>query len=261
MLSIRAHSMEMRPRRGYFWMVMAAVFATSIWGTVRMCGSMSGSDMQMPGGWTMSMAWMRMPGQTWPQAIAAFLSMWTVMMVAMMLPCLAPMLADYRRQTAGPGVNVKGSLMGLGYFSTWALIGAIAYAIGVPIAYAQMWHDSLSTPAPIATAVIVVIAGAAQFTSAKSRLLSHCRRDDTCRPVLSTFGAFRYGLRLGVDCGKCCAGYMMILLVTNVMSLPIMAALTVAIAAERLSPHPALVARLTGAVTVVVGVVMLARVI
>jgi hypothetical protein len=42
--------------------------------------------MPMPGGWTMSMAWMRMPGQTWPGAAASFLGMWVVMMVAMMLP-------------------------------------------------------------------------------------------------------------------------------------------------------------------------------
>ena len=35
----------------------------------------------MPGGWTMAMAWMRMPGQTWPGAAASFLGMWVVMMV------------------------------------------------------------------------------------------------------------------------------------------------------------------------------------
>jgi hypothetical protein len=35
------------------------------------------------------MAWMRMPGQTWPGAAASFLGMWVVMMVAMMLPYLA----------------------------------------------------------------------------------------------------------------------------------------------------------------------------
>jgi hypothetical protein len=37
-------------------------------------------EMLMPGGWTMSMAWMRMPGQTWPGAAASFLAMWIVMM-------------------------------------------------------------------------------------------------------------------------------------------------------------------------------------
>jgi predicted metal-binding membrane protein len=40
----------------------------------------------------MSMAWMRMSGQTWPVAAASFFGMWSVMMVAMMLPSLVPML-------------------------------------------------------------------------------------------------------------------------------------------------------------------------
>jgi hypothetical protein len=42
----------------------------------------------MTGGWTMSMAWMRMPGQTWPGAAASFLGMWVVMMVEGASPCL-----------------------------------------------------------------------------------------------------------------------------------------------------------------------------
>ena len=45
-------------------------------------------EMATPGGWTMSMAWMRMPGKTWPGAAASFVGMWVVMM----LPSLAPML-------------------------------------------------------------------------------------------------------------------------------------------------------------------------
>ena len=55
--------------------------------------------MEMPGGWTMSMAWMRMPGQGWPGAAATFLGMWIVMMVAMMLPVLVPMLCAIARQS------------------------------------------------------------------------------------------------------------------------------------------------------------------
>jgi hypothetical protein len=40
---------------------------------------MSAMGMPMPGGWTMSMAWMRMPGQTWLGAATSFLGMWVVM--------------------------------------------------------------------------------------------------------------------------------------------------------------------------------------
>src|SRR6185503_20496768 len=69
--------------------VSALLFAASAAVTIVWCESMSAMDeMPMPGGWTMSMAWMRMPAQTWPGAAVSFLGMWVVMMVAMMLPSL-----------------------------------------------------------------------------------------------------------------------------------------------------------------------------
>jgi predicted metal-binding membrane protein len=65
--------------------VSALLFAGSAAATIAGCASMSAmGGMPMPGGWTMSMSWMRMPGQTWPGAAASFLGMWVVMMVAMM---------------------------------------------------------------------------------------------------------------------------------------------------------------------------------
>lgn len=77
--------------------VCALLFAASAAVTVVWCSSMGvTSGMPMPGNWTMSMAWMRMPGQTWLSAGASFLTMWIAMMVAMMLPSLVPMLRHYR---------------------------------------------------------------------------------------------------------------------------------------------------------------------
>src|ERR1700761_7531778 len=78
--------------------VSTLLFAVSAAGTVAWCASMSAmGGMPMPGGWTISMAWMRMPGQTWFGLSASFLGMWIMMMVAMMLPSLTPMLWRYRR--------------------------------------------------------------------------------------------------------------------------------------------------------------------
>jgi hypothetical protein len=52
-----------------FFGVAALLFAASAALTIAWCASMSAmGEMPMPGGWTMSMAWMRMPGQTWPGA-------------------------------------------------------------------------------------------------------------------------------------------------------------------------------------------------
>ena len=81
--------------------VSALLFAASVAVTIAWCTSMSAmGGMPMPGGWTMSMTWMRMPGQTWPGAAASFLGMWIVMTVAMMLPALLPALRRYR-ETVG----------------------------------------------------------------------------------------------------------------------------------------------------------------
>src|SRR4051812_24550748 len=80
-----------------FFGVAALLFTASAALTIVWCTSMPAmAGMRMPGGWTMSMAWMRMPGQTWAGAASSFVVMWAAMMVAMMLPSLLPTLWRYR---------------------------------------------------------------------------------------------------------------------------------------------------------------------
>src|SRR4029450_10854739 len=106
-----------------FFGVSALLFAASAVVTIFWSASMSAiGAMPMPGGWTMSMAWMRMPGQTWPDAAASFLGMWIVMMVAMMLPSLVPMLGRCRQAIGRRGEARLGrltALVGAGYFLVW----------------------------------------------------------------------------------------------------------------------------------------------
>ena len=60
-----------------FFGVSALLFAVRAAVTIVWCASMSPMrGMPMPGGWTMAMAWMRVPGQTWPGAAVSFLGMW-----------------------------------------------------------------------------------------------------------------------------------------------------------------------------------------
>ena len=112
-----------RASQRVFLGVSALLFAASAAVTIAWCESMSAmGGMSMPGGWTMSMAWMRMPGQTWPGAAASFLGMWAVMMVAMMLPSLVPMLWRYRQAVGRTGetrLNRLTRTRGRGYFSVW----------------------------------------------------------------------------------------------------------------------------------------------
>src|SRR5437016_10191698 len=112
-----------RPSEHAFLGVSALLFAASVAVTIVWCASMSAmGGMPMPGGWTMSMAWMRMPGQTWPGAATSFLGMWIVMMAAMMLPSLVPMLWRYRQAVGRTGEARLGwltALVGVGYFFVW----------------------------------------------------------------------------------------------------------------------------------------------
>ncbi len=95
--------------------------------------------MEMPGGWTMSMAWMRMPGQSWFGAASTFLGMWVVMMVAMMLPSLVPMLMRYRAAVAESRSRSRLTvLVAAGYFFVWTLAGVAAYPLGLALAAAEM---------------------------------------------------------------------------------------------------------------------------
>src|SRR6266404_3909825 len=118
-----------------FFGASALLFAASAAATIVWCASMSAmGGMKMPGGWTMSMAWMRMPEQTWLGSAASFLCMWIVMMVAMMLPSLAPMLWRYRQAVGRAGETRLGrltALVGVGYFFVWTVFGMAAFSLGV----------------------------------------------------------------------------------------------------------------------------------
>jgi predicted metal-binding membrane protein len=238
----------------------ASAAVTTVW-----CTSMSAmGDMPMPGGWTMSMAWMRMPGQTWPGAAASFLGMWVVMMVAMMLPSLVPMLRRYREAVGMTGETRLGrltALVGAGYFFVWTMVGIAAFPLGVALAAVAMRQPALARTVPIAVGVVVLIAGSLQFTAWKARHLACCReapgRAGTLPADAGT--AWRLGVRLGLNCGHCCANLMAILLVIGVMDLRAMAVVTAAVTVERLAPAGERVARAVGAVVVGAGLFLIAR--
>jgi len=245
--------------------ISALLFAASAAATIAWCASMSATGgMPMPGGWTMSMAWMRMPGQTWPGAAASFLGMWVVMMVAMMLPSLVPMLSRYRKAVGRPGETRLGrltALVGAGYFFVWTVFGIAAFPLGVGLAAIEMQHLALARAVPIAVGVVVLLAGALQHTAWKARHLACCREAPGrgCTLASDAATAWRHGLRLGLHCSYCCVGLIAALLCIGVMDLRAMAVVSAAITVERLAPAGERVARAVGAVIVVAGLLVIAR--
>ena len=220
----------------------------------------------MPGGWSLSMAWRRVPGQTWPGAAASFLGMWVVMMVMMMLPSLAPRLWRYRQAVgaAGRADGLAGwltVLVGAGYFFVWTAIGIAVFPFGAALARTATQLPEVARAAPLAIGMVVLIAGMLQFTAWKERLLACCRAVPGHRSTVpaNAGAAWRHGLRLGLHCGYCCAGMTAILLVAGVMDLRVMAVVMAAITLERLAPAGARVARGIGAVAVAAGSFLIAR--
>ncbi len=154
-----------------------------------------------------------------------FLGMWSVMMAAMMLPSLLPSL----RRSGAPVV------MAAGYFAVWVLLGAVLFALGIA---------EMQLPA-MAAGLVVLAAGALQFSPWKQRHLAQCR------------AAARSGVRLGLHCVCSCAGPTAVMLVMGMMDPWVMAAVTTAISAERLAPSGRRIAQASGVLAVAVGLAMI----
>lgn len=128
---------------------IALLFAGSAALTIAWYGSMSAMAMPMPGGWAMSMTWMRSPGQTWLGAAAAFTGMWTLMMIAMMLPALMPMLSRYRRLATMRSAAVAT----LVYFAVWGAFGVVVFAFGTMLASVEMRQPAVARAVPSSRAL------------------------------------------------------------------------------------------------------------
>jgi predicted metal-binding membrane protein len=201
---------------------------------------------------------MTMPQQSWYAGAAAYVGMWMAMMVPMMLPSLVPMLSRYGRSVrARNAMQVHGllALVAVGYFAVWSVIGATASVATTGIAAGLMHSGRVAALPPLAAGLGLLLAGAIQFTSWKTRQLALCR-EESCGhpPAPNAVSALQHGLKLGVRCSLCCGSLMLALLATGMMDLAAMAVVTVAVSVERWAPARLRVARVVGVAIVTAGV-------
>jgi predicted metal-binding membrane protein len=193
----------------YLWRMPVST-GTSMDGMATMAG-MAG----MPG---MSMASPWSPAQLW----LTFL-MWAVMMVAMMLPSAAPMVAMYACVAKGRGASprMRVWLFAGGYVTVWIAFSAAATAAQAALDQAAMLTGAMRV-APLMGGVILALAGAYQLSPLKRGCLRQCQspmgfvmahwRDGRA-------GAIAMGLRHGAFCVGCCWMLMALLFVAGVMNL------------------------------------------
>ena len=246
---------------------IATVVTIAAWVyTISAAGDMS-STMPMPGGWSMSMAWMSMGHQSALAHAAMFLVMWAVMMIAMMLPSVMPAVLLHRRlvqSRLGRGERAAGShaLLLAGYFSVWVAFGAVAYAIGMTLAAAAMRSVRVSVLVPAATGAALAAAGAYQLTQWKQLCLRHCRSPlefFARHQIRGAADSWRFGVHHGAYCAACCWGLMVIQLSLGVMSVPLMGLVALVILLEKQWRHGEMLAQVVGGASLAAGIFLALR--
>ena len=182
-------------------------------------------------------------------------AMWSVMMVAMMIPAAAPTILLYahvHRQSTGLESTPPTAAFLAGYLACW--LGFALIAAGL-----QFW---VASPVPLvlanrdAAGGIVVAAGIYQLSPLKDACLSRCRSPGlflSRHYQPGPLGAFRIGVLHGAYCVGCCWLLMVLLFVGGVMNLVWVAGLTLLIAAEKLLPGGTWLVRIAGVAMIIWG--------
>jgi predicted metal-binding membrane protein len=175
--------------------------------------------------------------------LAPAFAMWSVMMVAMMLPSAAPMILLHARidRAATSGRRLAHSLIfACAYLLVWTGFSALAaLAQALLIDVGLLSGISLAVGDRALAAGMLVVAALYQLSPAKAACLNQCRSPihfvmQYWSPGLA--GALRLGLVHGLACVGCCWGLMLLLFVAGVMNLAWVAAVAAIVLAEKLAP-------------------------
>lgn len=209
--------------------------------------------------------WLMRPAVWTPSYAALIATMWSVMMVAMMLPSAAPMLLFFarihRRSAAARMPALPTALFAAGYLLAWGGFSIAATALQWGLESLRLLSPMLETSNRWLGAGILVGAGVWQLTPLKARCLSQCRSPLgflTGHWRAGAVGALRMGLVHGAYCLGCCWFLMALLFFGGVMNLYWIVGLAAFVLIEKIVPAGQTVARAVGVVLIVWGVALLA---
>jgi len=118
----------------------------------------------------------------------------------------------------------------------------------------------LVNSAPLIGGLMLIVAGAYQWSAIKEACLSQCR--SPMRFFMTywkdgTYGALHMGIRHGLFCAGCCWALMALMFVGGTMNLIWMAVLTAIMLLERIIPQGRALGRFAGGVFVIWGLMLL----
>jgi predicted metal-binding membrane protein len=173
---------------------------------------------------------------------ASLVSLSTAIMIATMIGMMLP--------GALPQITRRGLAFGSGYAFVWAVGGVVAVVAQFELDRAGLLSGAMSLNSIPLAAIVVAGAGLYQLTPAKRACLARCRVNGAGP------SGWLSGVRYGVSCVGCCWALMALLFAAGMMNVIALAALTAYIAAEKLVPAGAAVAKVAGIALVAGGIVI-----
>lgn len=178
------------------------------------------------------------PG-TDPGSLGFYLSTWTVMMAAMMLPSAVPAVLAYVDTLSGrSGHRAATARFAAGYLALWAVSGLLVYPlleVGRSIAPGMLAWDHAGR---WVAASVLVGAAVYELTPAKRACLVRCR-GRLAEPAVRRSrpeSSLRAGVAYGGWCLGCCWAMMAALFALGAMSLVWMGLIAALVGAQKLLP-------------------------
>jgi predicted metal-binding membrane protein len=196
-------------------------------------------------------------------AAGLFLGGWVLMTIAMMLPTTLPLVGLFQRLTRDrpDGALLNGLLVG-GYVLAWTLFGVVA--LGVSSAFGLLGGRIVPDALDGATAggILMLGAGAFQFSPLKYRCLDKCRSPllfltERWQGARERWQAFRIGVDHGIFCVGCCWALMLLMLAVTTAGLAAMLGLGAVMAVEKNVSWGRRIAAPVGIVLIVAGLATL----
>ncbi len=201
------------------------------------------------------------PARPWGSAdLALTFTMWAVMMVAMMVPSVAPvvlmLVGINRRQRERELPYVPVGVFLLGYLTVWTGFALLATGAQWGLHQASLLPSRMDGAVPALGGLILVAAGVFQWTPLKDACLRQCRT-----PLGFLIGEWRddvrgrlvMGLKHGTACLGCCWALMALMFVGGAMKLLWMAGIAAYVLLEKVVPAGHWIGRATGVLLVAWG--------
>jgi predicted metal-binding membrane protein len=196
--------------------------------------------------------------------VAAALPLWCVMMLAMMLPSAAPMLAAHARHARQTGEPAAATwLFAIAYGAIWSLFAVIAASAQMALVRSGLiTRTGLSIGNDRVAGLLMIAVGLYELSVPKFTFLEHCRAPQAFLTRYAQPGptaTLALGFRYGLNCLGASAVLMGLLFVGGAMSIPWAVGLALLVLAQKAGPFGRQVGLVTGVVILLTGLGLVFR--